>query len=237
MGPVANALVTGGARRVGAAIARELAARGARLAIHYHRSEPAARALAAELGGVAVCADQTDAAQVERALGEAWDALGSLDLVVANAATFRRTPLDGLSEADFDEQVGVNLKGPFLWCLAAGRRMKARGAGCLVNVSCASTRRPWADHVPYAAAKAGVEGMTLALARALAPAVRVNAVAPGPVLLPEGSDGAQAARAAAATLLGRVGRPEDVARAVAFLAESPYITGQVLAVDGGMGIR
>jgi NAD(P)-dependent dehydrogenase (short-subunit alcohol dehydrogenase family) len=130
----------------------------------------------------------------------------------------------------------VNARAVYAVSLVAGRLMKSRGAGAIVNVACSSGIRPWKGFVPYSASKAAAISLTKGFARALAPEVRVNAVAPGPVLRPEGSSPADEERAARATLLGRWGEPADVASAVLFLATTPYLTGVVLAVDGGRSI-
>ncbi|MBI4484209.1 MAG: SDR family oxidoreductase [Acidobacteria bacterium] len=234
-------LVTGGARRVGKAIVEELASRGAVLAVHYRTSESEADALVDRIrqaGGTAMVfqADLSRPEEIQRLFGELQDSLGRLDVLVNNAAVFYRTPFDDLGEKDLDAFLTVNLKAPFLCALHAGRKMLPRGAGKIINLADIGGFHPWRDYLPYCISKAGVIALTLGLAKELAPAVQVNAIAPGPILMPEGSSPAEAEREARRTLLKRLGSPQDIARTVCFLIESDYITGQILAVDGGRSL-
>jgi pteridine reductase len=236
-----RALVTGASRRLGRAIAQRLAAEGADVAVHHRGDDAGARATAAavEAAGrraVLVRGDLADAAACERIAREAREALGGLDLLVNNAAVFRRTPLDEMTVEDFDAHLAVNARAVFALSLHAGRRMKSEGGGSIVNLACVSALRPWRGYVPYSASKAAVASLTKGFALALAPEVRVNAVAPGPILPAEGATPAESDRAVRATLLARWGAPSDVASAVVFLATSPYVTGVVLPVDGGRSI-
>ncbi len=183
-------LVTGAARRVGRAIALALAKRGAHVAIHHHSSTSAARevvrlAQAEGVDAVAVRADQSRAAQVRRAVARARDHFGKIDVLVNSAAVYHRTPFGHLSETDWDLHLDTNLKGPFLFALEVGRHLKQRRArGKIINIADWAGYRPYTDYLPYCVSKAGVICLTQALAKELAPRVQVNAVAPGPVLLP-----------------------------------------------------
>lgn len=227
-----TALVTGAGKRVGRAIALALARRGANIVVHYHTSARAARQLVAEINrlGVdarAVRADQSNARQVRAAVQQA----GKIDVLVASAAVYRKTPFKTLTEADWDFHLDANLKGPFLWALEAGKRMRT---GKIILFADWAAIRPYRDYLPYLVSKAGVIGLTKALAKELAPGVQVNAIAPGPVLLPEDFTPAEQRAAARATLVHRVGSPQDIVAAVLFLVEgTDFVTGHTLVVDGG----
>jgi NAD(P)-dependent dehydrogenase (short-subunit alcohol dehydrogenase family) len=232
------ALVTGGAVRVGRAIALALAADGADVAIGYRRSSAAARATVAELEAqgaraVAIRADLGAPREARRLVDETVRRLGHLDVLVNNAAIFLRTPLATTSPAQFDRIIGVNLRGPFFCAQAAARVMRRRG-GRIVNIADIGAVRAWPAYIPYGIAKAGVVMLTKSLAAALAPRIQVNAVGPGVVLLPAGFPRVSGRRLAAQIPMGRHGQPTDVAEAVRFFATCPeFITGQVLFVDGG----
>lgn len=234
-------LVTGGAKRVGAAIARRLHAAGASLVLHYRSAAAEARSLAAELNaqrdGSAVCiqADLLQTSALPGLVEQSVTAFGRLDGLVNNASSFFRTPLGSIDEAAWDDLVGSNFKAPLFLTQAAAPHLRTSG-GAVVNITDVHAERPLVGYPLYCAAKGALLTLTRALAAELAPVVRVNAVAPGPILWPEGSDFDSAARQAivADTLLGREGSPADIARAVHFLlVDSPYITGQVINVDGG----
>jgi NAD(P)-dependent dehydrogenase (short-subunit alcohol dehydrogenase family) len=233
------ALVTGGAKRVGRVIAWALAQRGAQVAITYQRSQRDADAFVKEMEtagrkALAVRAEATRAAEVTAAVDRVVKQFGRIDILINNAAIFPRTPWAALDEAAWDQAIDVNLKGPFLFAKAAGDRMKAQGSGKIVNIADWAGERPYRDYLPYCVSKAGVVALTKGLALELAPHVQVNAVAPGPVLLPEGMSEEERAKVIVATPLRRIGSPEDVANAVVFLLEgSDFITGAVLPVDGG----
>ncbi|MFM8980288.1 MAG: SDR family NAD(P)-dependent oxidoreductase [Planctomycetia bacterium] len=232
------ALVTGASRRLGRVLALRLAQEGARLVLHAHRGEAAARALAAELAARGtpahvLAADLADPAALARLCEQAWQASGGLDLLVHNAGLFERTPPATPDAEAFDRLMATNARSAWLLGAHLAPRMRARGGGAIVNVACASARKAYASAIPYSASKAAVASITQGLARAFAPEVRVNAVAPGPVLPPEGLAADEHARIAATTLLGRWGTPEDVAEAACFLATQPWLTGLVLPVDGG----
>jgi pteridine reductase len=239
------ALVTGGARRIGAHLASTLHARGAHVAIHCHQSRAEAQALAASLNrqrpgsATVVAADLRAADGCARAVTEAGQAWGRLDVVVNNASTFYPTPIDALEAAHFDDLIGSNLRAPAFVAQAATPWLRAVG-GNIVNLADVYGMRPLRAHSVYCAAKAGVIMLTHGLAQELAPDVRVNAIAPGSILWPEGPRGqdpeAQAA-VVAATPLARQGSPDDIARALLYLAaDAPFVTGEVLSVDGGRAL-
>ncbi|MEF8701137.1 MAG: pteridine reductase [Candidatus Accumulibacter sp. UW20] len=233
-------LVTGAARRLGSAIAREMHSTGANVLVHYHQAAAAATALVAELNALrpfsAACL-QADLRQLETLpalVAGTVERFGRLDALVNNASSFFPTPLGSIDLAAWDELVGSNFKAPlFLTQAAAPHLLATRGA--VVNITDIHAERPLAGYPLYCAAKAGLLGLTRALAIELGPLVRVNAVAPGPILWPESDDFDRAARAeiVAHTLLQRTGCPQDIARAVHYLlADATYVTGQVINVDG-----
>jgi pteridine reductase len=237
-----TALVTGAAKRLGAAIARALHAEGMNLLLHYNKSETEAQALAKELN--ALRADSAAVAQADLANIQGLDSLvkaalqwGSLDVLINNASSFRPTPIGSVVEDDWDELMASNLKAPFFLAQAAAVHLK-KNQGSIVNMIDIHARRPLREYTVYCAAKAGLEMLTLSLARELGPEVRVNGVAPGPVLWPEqGLDAAAKKSILEATALKRKGSPEDVAGAVLYLVrDAEYVTGQILAVDGGRSI-
>ncbi|HMA11732.1 MAG TPA: pteridine reductase [Steroidobacteraceae bacterium] len=233
-------LITGGARRVGAAITRKLHAAGATIVVHYHRSAQAAQDLAAELnaqrpGSVTPLGADLLNVAVLRALVDATLARhGHLDILVNNASTFYPTPVGEITEAHWEDLMGTNLKAPLFLSQAAAPHLAAR-EGLILNIADIHGMRPLRYHPVYSPAKAGLIMLTQSLARELAPRVRVNAVAPGPVEFPDkGLTEDMKQAIIEKTLLKRRGSPEDIARAALFFAsEAPYVTGQILAVDGG----
>lgn len=235
-----RALVTGGAVRVGRAISTALARAGYDVLVHYHSSEAAAEDAVSELRAsgaraVAARADLADPPQIAVPFDAVEAAFGGLDLLVNNAAIFpRHEPLEASPE-DWDRVFALNARAAFLCCQEAAKRMES---GAIVNILDTGASQAWPAYVPYVASKAALASVTRGLAAALAPRIRVNGVAPGPVLLPEGADG-EAERLAAArrTAVGRVGRPQDVAEAVLYLAGAGYVTGEILRVDGGQHLR
>lgn len=235
------ALVTGAGRRLGRAIAVALGARGMHVAVHYGTSAAGARDTATEIeraGGRAACV-QADLAQADApdALIEASvRALGGLDVVVNSAAVMVRTPVGEVTPEVWDAMFAVNLRAPFFVAQAAAPHL-ARRQGAIINLADLAAFETWPAYVPHGITKAGVVQMTRALARTLAPDVRVNAVAPGAVLLPEAWPEDAARRLAETTPLGRLGSPDDVTAAILFLLQSDYITGQTILVDGGRRIR
>jgi len=238
----AIALVTGGARRIGAAIVRALHARGCRVVIHYRDSQTEALALAAELNAdrpdSAAClrADLSDPAAVRRLASEARQCFGGLDLLINNASSFYPTPLAEATDQDWDSLIHSNLRAPFLLSQALADDLARSGQGAILNLVDVYADKPLADHPLYCMAKAGLVMMTKSLARDLGPAVRVNGVAPGPILWPE-QGGADQGAVLKASALKRAGDPQDIAGAVTWLAlDAPYVTGQILAVDGGRSL-
>jgi pteridine reductase len=232
------ALVTGAAKRVGRSIALALAERGAELVVHYHGSEREAHdvlARAKQLGGkpVAARADLAISADIDALAETAVRAFGRIDILVNSAAIFYRTPIATVTEADWDRFLTVNLKAPFLLCRRVGELMSRQGSGKIVNVADIAGTKVWAEYIPYSVSKAGLLALTTGLAKALAPAVQVNAIAPGTVLLPDGSSAEERVRALARVPLQRLGSPEDIARAAVYLIQSDFVTGEVLTVDGG----
>jgi 3-oxoacyl-[acyl-carrier protein] reductase/pteridine reductase len=230
-------LVTGAAKRIGRGIALRLAREGARVAIHYGNSEAEARATAADCGGAPLFrANLESVAEIERMFGQIENTLGRLDGLVNNAARFtRRDPLE-ITEADWDFIHSVNLKSVFFCCQNGARLMRKSGGGRIVNISSLGGLRPWADHAHYCASKAGVIMLTRALAKAFAPEITVNSVAPGVISLDPPD--AEAAKMIQATPAGRGGTADEVAGAVVyFLAASNFVTGQIVAVDGGLSQR
>jgi NAD(P)-dependent dehydrogenase (short-subunit alcohol dehydrogenase family) len=230
-------LVTGAAKRIGRGIALRLAEEGARVAVHYHRSEAEARRTASECGGGALFqANLESVDEIQRMFGELHDRLGRLDGLVNNAGRFaRRDPVE-ITETDWDFIHAVNLKAVFFCCQSAARLMRETGGGRIVNISSLGGIRPWAEHAHYCSSKAGVIMLTRALAKAWAPAITVNTVAPGVIPVDEPDE--RQKRLIAATPAQRAGTPAEIAEAVVyFLKATEFVTGQVLAVDGGLSQR
>jgi NAD(P)-dependent dehydrogenase (short-subunit alcohol dehydrogenase family) len=227
-------LVTGAAKRIGRVIALRLAKDGARVAIHYSGSEAEAKATAAECGNAPIFrANLEHVAEIERLFAEVEQHFGRIDGLVNNAARFTRIDPLKVTEADWDFIHSVNLKATFFCCQQAGQRMIAGDGGRIVNMSSLGGLRPWSQHAHYCSSKAGVIMMTRALAKAFAPKVSVNSVAPGVILFGEPDERTQ--HLIAKTPAGRSGTPEEIADAVAFfLTTSKFVTGQVMAVDGGL---
>ena len=237
------ALVTGAAKRIGAVIARTLHAAGANVAIHYHSSADAARELVAELeherrsSAFSVGADVRDVGALERMAHDVVERAGRLDVLINNASNFYPTPLGTVTEEQWNDLVGSNLKAPLFLTQASLPALRA-AHGVVVNIVDVHAQRPLRDHPVYGPAKAGLAMLTRSLAKDLGPDVRVNGVSPGAILWPdEGmSDGLRAA-IIKQTALKRAGTPEDIAAAVLFLVrDAPYVTGQIIAVDGGRSV-
>ena len=232
------ALVTGAAKRVGRSIALALAERGVELVVHYRDSEREAQevlAQAKKYGGkpVAVRADLSSTADIAKMVDAAMRAFGRIEILVNSAAIFYRTPFPSLTESDWDRFMTVNLKAPFLLCRQVGEIMCRQGIGKIINLADIAGSKAWADFIPYSVSKAGLLALTAGLAKALAPAVQVNAIAPGTVLLPEDSTPEEHDEAARRIPLRRLGSPGDIVRSVLYLLESDFVTGEVLGVDGG----
>lgn len=236
-------LVTGGARRVGAAISRRLHAAGANVLMHYRDSAMDADQLAAELNAQREKSAATVKAELlapvaPRALvAAALERFGALDVLVNNASSFFPTALGAIEASHWEELIGSNLRAPLFIAQAAAPEL-AKRSGAVVNIVDIHADRPLKGYPVYSVAKAGLAALTRSLAIELAPAVRVNGVAPGAIAWP--ADGQfpdeERARIVATTPLGRTGTAEDIAQAVHFLACAPYVTGQIIAVDGGRSI-
>ncbi|HXH11497.1 MAG TPA: SDR family oxidoreductase [Alphaproteobacteria bacterium] len=233
------ALVTGAARRVGKAIALALAQRGAHVAISYNRSADEARQAVQEIEahgvrGLAVRGDIRRSGEVNAMVAQVIEHFGRIDILVNNASNYYKTPFQDLTEEQWDDLVDTNLKGTFLVAKRVGDEMLKAGSGKIINLADWAGFRPYKDYIPYCVAKAGVIALTKALAKTLAPNIQVNAVAPGPVLLPEDFDDRVREAVVRATPLQRIGSPDDIAQTVVFLIEgSDFITGATIVVDGG----
>jgi 3-oxoacyl-[acyl-carrier protein] reductase/pteridine reductase len=244
-------LVTGAARRIGRALALSLAEAGAAVAITYRNSTADAESTLAELRALggrahAVYCDLNDAASIAVAVNEAAELLGGLTVVVNNAGAFETAPLESLSVEQWDAMFATNTRAPFLVAQAALPHLRAhaadkelhagRGAGRIINIGSLGGQHPWATHAHYCASKAALHMLTLTMAKAFAPEVAVNCVAPGMIVTGE-EVSADYAHFLAKTPMGRNGTTRDVAEAVCFLAgATPFITGQILTVDGGLGL-
>ncbi|SNR78435.1 pteridine reductase [Methylobacillus rhizosphaerae] len=239
-------LITGGAKRVGAAICRLLHTHGASLMIHYRSSDDEARALQAELnlqrpGSVAIIqGDLLNLSILPKLVQETVHHFGHLDALINNASSYYPSELGSINEHQWEDLIGPNLKAPLFLAQAAAAELK-KTRGSIINITDMHVERPKKGYIIYSVAKAGLVTLTKSLAHELAPAVRVNAVAPGPVLWPEDNpqfDEVYRQRVISQTLLKRIGESDDVAKAVHFLLQdAPFITGHVLAVDGGRSLN
>lgn len=230
-------LVTGAAKRIGRGIALRLAREGARVAIHYSSSEAEARATAAECGNAPIYrANLEKVAEIESLFAAVGDHFGRLDGLVNNAARFTRFHPFDVTERDWDFIHSVNLKATFFCCQQGGKLMMRGGGGRIVNISSLGGIRPWAEHAHYCASKAGVIHMTRALAKALAPHITVNSVAPG--VIPFNDLDQYSIPMVEATPAKRPGTADEIADAVVFfLKASNFVTGELIAVDGGLNLR
>jgi pteridine reductase len=241
--PPRVALVTGGARRIGAEIVRQLHATGINIVLHYRNSSAEAQTLANELQQSRpdsvrlIPGDLLQTAQLPQLFAQMMQCWGRLDIIINNASSFYPTPIGAITEDDWEKLLGPNLKAPLFLAQAAADELK-RHHGCIVNIADIHGERPLKNYPVYSIAKAGLVMLTKALARELAPAVRVNAVAPGAILWPEDPEhGAQHQDIINRTALKCEGEPADIARTVVFLVnQAPYITGQVITVDGGRSL-
>ncbi len=234
-------LITGGAKRVGAAICRRLHNAGASLMLHYRASAGEARLLQVELNHVRansvalIQADLLDLAKLPKLVEQTLHTYGRLDALVNNASSFFQTPVGDITAEAWEDLIGTNLRAPLFLAQAAAPALR-KSQGAIVNITDIHAERPLKNFVVYTVAKAGLVGLTRSLARELAPEIRVNAVAPGPILWPddESFNELSRQRIISSTPLRREGTPEDIAKAVHFLlADSPYITGETISVDGG----
>ncbi len=236
-------LVTGAAKRIGAAIVKAVHAQGASVAIHCHRSAAAAQAFCDELNrerrdsAIVIVADLLDTSSVAGIVTRSLDAFGRLDVLVNNASTFYPTPVGTITATHWEDLIGTNLKAPLFLSQAAAKALRA-SHGLIINMIDIHAQRPLPQHSVYSTAKAGLIMLTKSLARELSPEVRVNGIAPGPVMWPEaGIDPAVKTEIIDKTLLKRSGSPDDIVRAVLFFAtDAPFVTGQILAVDGGRSV-
>ncbi len=234
-----RALVTGGAKRIGRALALALAEAGANVAITYRESEAEAAATVLELKafgakGLAVRCDLRDEASVVDAVAEAVGGLGGLDVLVNNAGAFETVPLEKISVAEWDAMYEVNTRGPFLVAKAAHPHLKL-AQGRIVNIGSLGGIHPWATHAHYCTSKAALHMLSHTMAKAWAPEISVNCVAPGMIVMGELNPAYE--QFAKKTPMRRNGRADDVAAAVLFFATGPhFITGQLMAVDGGLGL-
>jgi pteridine reductase len=246
------ALVTGGAHRVGKAIALALAREGAHVIISYHTSAAQAAQTVQEIEALgvrsmAIRCDQRDIAQIDMLFDVIAQRFGRLDILVNNAAIMERTPVFDLTPADWDRVMQTNLRGPFFIAQSAARLMHPSAsaqpaspsvtAGCIVNIADLAALRPWPSFIAHTVSKTGVVALTKALAVALAPAIRVNAVAPGAVLKPSDWDDERWQAMADKIPLQRTGSAEDVAQAVIYFIRNEFVTGELLVVDGGRELR
>lgn len=237
------ALVTGAGRRLGREIAVALANAGMSIAVHHHTAvegaeETVRRIQAAGGTARALPGDLVNAGTYAQLTANAATFFGRLDVVVNSAAIMKRTPYGQVTAEDWDTMFALNLRAPFFLAQAAMPYLRrAPGGGAVVNIADLAAFETWPAYVPHGISKAGVVHMTRALARVMAPEIRVNAVAPGAVLLPDGWTEADAARLRDTTPLGRLGSPADVTEAVLFLLRAEYVTGETLIVDGGRHAR
>lgn len=236
-------LITGAARRVGAEIARTLHAAGAQVAVHYRSSAAEAQLLVNELNAqrphsaIGIEANLLDTANLPQLVDTTLGAFGRLDVLINNASTFYPTPVGEITPAQWDDLLGTNLKAPLFLSQAAAPALR-QSSGLIVNLVDIHGQRPLRRHTTYSVAKAGLAMLTRSLARELAPEVRVNGIAPGPVMWPvSGADEALKASIIARTQLKRLGSPRDVALAARYFAiDAPFVTGQILAIDGGRSL-
>lgn len=229
------ALVTGGARRLGRAFSLALADAGCDIVVAYNRSAHEARETAArieQLGrrALAVQGDIADSATAQRLIERTEDAFGHLDILVNNASVFERRAVPDITAADWNRVLAINLTAPFLLAQQAAPLMRRRAGALVVNIVDLSALQPWPSYAHHAVSKAGLLHLTRVLARALAPDIRVNAIAPGTILPPEGTDPEEGSER---RVLRRTGSPDDATRALLYLVHSDFVTGENLIVDGG----
>ena len=231
-------LVTGAGVRLGQAIAVSLGKQGMRVALHYHQSLEGAKETLELIGGDfkqhgCFQADLRQVSEIELLTQQIEAQIGQIDVLINNAADFFPTPLGEVVESEWDHLISLNLKAPFFLSQLVGTSMLKRGQGKIVNIVDVAAERPWPQFLPYCASKAGLVSLTKGLAKALAPAVQVNAVAPGTMLPPPESSSFSQDLAIERSLLKKMGRPDDIAKAVIFFLKNDFVTGTVLPVDGG----
>jgi pteridine reductase len=235
------AVVTGAGRRVGRALAVGLGGKGMKVAVHYHASDTGARETARLIraaGGTPwlVASDLTTAEAPATLVEQVVNELGTLDVLVNSSAVMERTPLGDVTVKDWDAMMALNLRAPFLLAQAAAPHL-VRARGAIVNIADLAAFETWPAYIPHGISKAGIVYMTRALARTLAPNVRVNGIAPGAVLLPDGWTEDDAKKLRESTPLARLGSPDDVVGAMLYLLHADYVTGETLIVDGGRHVR
>jgi pteridine reductase len=235
------ALITGSAKRIGRETAIELARRGARIAIHHRSDREAASetlALVEAAGGAGYIfgAELTDSADVRRLFQGVEERFGGLDILVNNASIFDPSAIEDMTPAQWDEQMESNAKAPLFVAQAAARLMQPRGHGKIINLVDVAGEMIWENYFAYSISKAALIAVNRGLAKAYAPSIQVNAIAPGPILFPEYYSEEQKQSAIGKTLLQRAGSPRDIVNAIVFFIENDYITGDVLHVDGGRHI-
>lgn len=233
--------MTGGAKRVGREIALELARQGAGIALHYNASKTDAEKTAVEIKALGSdCklfqADLSKVSEIQKLAQALADSKTQIDFLINSASIFYKTKFENVTEKDFDDFMNANLKGPFFLSQLIGTQMARRSGGKIINIADWSGFRPYKDYAPYCASKGALITFTKSLARDLAPKVFSNAVAPGPVLLPENFSDEEKKAIEKTTALGRIGSPEDIAKACVFLLQNDFVNGTVLVVDGGRSI-
>ncbi|MGD2040215.1 MAG: SDR family oxidoreductase [Anaerolineae bacterium] len=233
------AIVTGGARRVGQVIALTLAERGAHVAFTYRTGDPAQTLAGIQAHGVEGLALQMDVLewdQPKATVEQVIQRFGRVDILVNNASVWQSAPFLEITRQQWETSIGANLTGPFLCAQAVAPYMLQQGSGHIVNITDLSAHQTWPNFADHSASKAGLEALTRVMAAELAPHVRVNAIAPGTILLPPGAGEAKRQWAVENSLLKRIGTPEDVARTIVFLTETDFVTGAVYFVDGGRAL-
>jgi NAD(P)-dependent dehydrogenase (short-subunit alcohol dehydrogenase family) len=234
-------LITGAATRVGRHLGRYLASQGASIAFSYYSDDEPWQEAKTEFEAkgqpsFAAKLEVRDSKQVHQLVDGASKALGRIDVLINSASVWLQSPFLEIPEADWDLAMDVNVKGPYLCSQAVAKLMLAQGAGVIINITDLSAFQVWKNYAHHAASKAALVSLTRAMALELAPAIRVNAIAPGTVLLPEGATEAKREWAVSKSALGRIGTPEDVARLAAFIIENEFVTGSVYFVDGGRSL-
>jgi len=235
------ALVTGASVRLGQSIAIYLAEQGMRVAVHYHQSESGAKQTLSQMKDgsdqhLMVQADLKNFAELQALIPTVQEKLGDISVLINNAADFYPTPLFSVTEEQWDHFANLNLKAPFFLSQYAGELMLKQGSGKIINISDVSAERPWVGYLPYCTSKSGLLSLTKAFAKALAPKVTVNAIAPGTVLPPPKHSEIDQRHSIQQSLLKRMGSPEDIIQAVDYLLHADFVTGSIMAVDGGRAI-
>ena len=233
--------MTGAGVRLGRAMALALAEGGCDLVLHYRSSKSEVLGLQRHIERLGrrakvLRADLSRGSAALKLARDAERAFGRVDILINSAAIFWPTKLENLTQRELETFLTINLTSPYILSAEIGKRMKHRGRGTIINMACVSALRPWKTYVPYSISKAGVVALTGGMAKLLAPEVRVNAIAPGTVLPPEDMDTAQVREIKRRLPLKKIGTPDDIVSAVLYLCRAPFVTGQVLCVDGGRSI-